>query len=106
MIRPVPRVAMKGFTFNLVTIKPLTRPIVVPMAKTTAIAMGTLDGSPCIIKEDITAVRLMVKATERSIEAPINTKVCPTATMPRATDRMTIFKKIVGFFRILPLANT
>ena len=39
-----------------------------------------------LIRLVITAVRLIVYATERSIEAPIITKVCPTATIPRATD--------------------
>jgi hypothetical protein len=40
---------------------------------------------------------LMVKATERSMDAPMITMVCPTATIPNATDRTMIFSIIAGF---------
>jgi hypothetical protein len=48
----------------------------------------------------------MVYATERSMEAPISTRVCPTATIPRATDLTMMFSMIKGLLKICPSAKT
>ena len=80
---------MSGETLSLAITSPLMSiPNAAAAMARTAITAGTIRaGSPCMMKEAITAPVLIRLPTDRSIEPHRMTKVWPSATMPSATIR-------------------
>jgi hypothetical protein len=66
MMVAVPSVAMNALTLSLTTIKPLTRPMMMPAATATAIAAHMFQLCCCIKTAAITAVRLTTAPMDRS----------------------------------------
>jgi len=81
----IPRVAMKGGTFNRVTISPFPAPITVPISKTRRKTGKISSPLPSIIPEVKQAPRLIVEPTDRSSPRVRITRVCPVDTIPRRT---------------------